>query len=172
MKKLSSRVLWITQTAVLLALLVTLQSVTKPLGQIVTGSCVNAVLVVSALLLGWQSGLCIAAISPVMAYLLQIAPKLEVLPAIIAGNIVYVLLLALLGRGEKPLWKQGTAVAVSAAAKFAALWLLVTQVTARIVKLPPALLVQFSWPQLATALIGGAAAVLIVPMLKKALRRA
>ncbi len=172
MKKLSPRVLWMTQTAVLLALLVTLQGVTKPLGQIVTGSCVNAVLAVAALLVGWQSGLCIAVISPVMAYLLQIAPKLEVLPAIIAGNAIYAVLLALLVKEAAPLWRRGGAVAIAAAAKFAALWLLVTQVTARIVKLPPVVLAQFSWPQLATALIGGAIALLMLPMLKKALRRA
>ncbi len=171
MKKLDPRVLWITETATLLALLVALQGGTKPLGQFVTGSCVNAVLAVSTLLVGWESGLCIGAISPVMAYLLQIAPKMEVLPAIIAGNIVYVSLLALLCRKEMPLWKQAAAVGVSALAKFAALWLLVSQVLARIFQLPPMILAQFSWPQLVTALIGGAAALMIAPVLRKALRK-
>ena len=32
------KVLWITETAVMLALLVTLQALTKPMGQLVTGS--------------------------------------------------------------------------------------------------------------------------------------
>ena len=41
------KVLWITETAVMLALLVTLQALTKPMGQLVTGSCVNAVLAIS-----------------------------------------------------------------------------------------------------------------------------
>ena len=41
---------WITETAVMLALLIALQALTKPLGQLVTGSCVNAVLAVSVLL--------------------------------------------------------------------------------------------------------------------------
>ena len=41
----------ITRTAVLLALLVILQTVTKAAGQIVTGSCVNCVLGVGALML-------------------------------------------------------------------------------------------------------------------------
>ena len=43
----SKRVLWLTETAALTALLIILQTVTKPAGQYVTGSCVNAVLAVS-----------------------------------------------------------------------------------------------------------------------------
>ena len=46
---MSKKVRWITETAVMLALLVTLQALTKPAGQLVTGSCVNAVLAVSVL---------------------------------------------------------------------------------------------------------------------------
>ena len=47
---MNKKILWITETAVMLALLVTLQAVTKPLGQLVTGSCVNAVLAITVLL--------------------------------------------------------------------------------------------------------------------------
>ena len=35
---MKKKILWITETAVLLALLITLQWLTKPLGQLVTGS--------------------------------------------------------------------------------------------------------------------------------------
>ena len=93
---MNKKVLWITETAVLLALLVVLQWITKPLGQIVTGSCVNAVLAVSVLLVGLSSGLTVALISPVCAYLLGIAPNLVAVPAIMAGNAVFVLALSLL----------------------------------------------------------------------------
>ena len=55
---MSKKVRWITETAVMLALLVTLQALTKPLGQLVTGSCVNAVLAVSVLLAGIIYMLC------------------------------------------------------------------------------------------------------------------
>ena len=41
---MSKNVRWITETAVMLALLIALQALTKPLGQLVTGSCVNAVI--------------------------------------------------------------------------------------------------------------------------------
>lgn len=41
---MNKKTLWITETAVMIALLVALQWATKPLGQFVTGSCVNLVL--------------------------------------------------------------------------------------------------------------------------------
>ena len=47
---MNKKVRWITETAVLLALLIVLQWITKPFSQIVTGSCVNAVLAVTVLM--------------------------------------------------------------------------------------------------------------------------
>ena len=41
---MNKKIRWITETAIMLALLVTLQALTKPAGQFVTGSCVNVVL--------------------------------------------------------------------------------------------------------------------------------
>ena len=46
------KTLWITQTAALLALLIMLQLATRSAGQLVTGSCVNAVLALAALIAG------------------------------------------------------------------------------------------------------------------------
>ena len=46
----------IVRTAVMLALLVVLQAATKAAGQFVTGSCVNAVLAVSAWMCGVWDG--------------------------------------------------------------------------------------------------------------------
>ena len=77
----------ITYTAVLLALLIVLQWATKSLGQFVTGSCVNCILAVAALVVGWEGGLAIALVSPFMAFLLNIGPKnIAVVPAIAVGN--------------------------------------------------------------------------------------
>ena len=120
---MNKKVLWITETAVLLALLIVLQWVTKPLGQIVTGSCVNAVLAVTALLVGISGGLTVALISPVCAYLLGIAPNLVAVPAIMVGNTVFVLLLKLLC--GKALWQQILAWLAAAVGKFGTLYLLV-----------------------------------------------
>ena len=54
------KIWWITETAIMLALLVTLQALTKGFGQLVTGSFVNVVLAVSVLVGGWSIGLTVA----------------------------------------------------------------------------------------------------------------
>ena len=77
----------------MLALLVALQAVTKPLGQLVTGSCVNAVLAVATLFVGLGGGLTVALVSPVCAFLLGIAPNFVTVLPIMLGNAVYALLL-------------------------------------------------------------------------------
>lgn len=178
------KIRWITETAIMLALLVTLQALTKGFGQLVTGSCVNAVLAISALVGGVGCGITVALTSPVMAFLLGIAPQVLTVPAIMAGNTVYVVLLYLLASksGKQPL-RQLIAWAVSATAKFAVLYAIVVGLICGVLSeallaagtlKPPmlqALPATFSWPQLVTALIGGAAALLILPVLRKALHR-
>ena len=178
------KLLWITETAVMLALLVALQAITKPLGQLVTGSCVNAVLAVTALVAGLSGGITVAVISPVLAYLLGIAPQILTVPAIMVGNTVFVVLLRLIaGRDSRKIGRQIAAWISAAAAKFAALYAIVVWVICGVfsqgllasgMMKPPmlkALPVTFSWPQLFTALIGGAVALLITPVLRKALHK-
>ncbi len=181
MNKSHGKILWITETAVMLALLIVLQAVTKAMGQFVTGSCVNAILAVTVLLSGLGSGITVALLSPVFAYLLGIAPQLVTVPAIMVGNTVFVVLLKLLSGPE--LWKKVLALAVAALAKFGALYGIVVGLichvladglmTQGLLKEPmiAVLTANFSWPQLVTALIGGTLALLITPVLKKALKR-
>ena len=181
---MNKKIRFITETAIMLALLVTLQALTKPMGQLVTGSCVNAVLAVSALVGGLASGLTVALISPILAFLLGIAPQILTVPAIMAGNSVFVVLLYLLAdRNGKNLVKQAIAWAAAAAAKFVTLYVIVVKIICGV--MAPSLLsagtlnepmlkalpATFSWPQLFTALIGGGIALLIVPVLRKALRK-
>ena len=181
---MSKKIRWITGTAVMLALLVCLQALTKPMGQLVTGSCVNAILAVSALVGGLSSGLVVALCSPVLAFLLGIAPQILTVPAIMAGNSVFVILLSVLAdKTGKNMIKQIIAWIVAAAAKFAALYAIVVLLicgvlsenllAAGVLKVPMlnALPATFSWPQLITALIGGAVALSITPVLRKALHK-
>ena len=177
---------WITETAVMLALLVALQALTKPMGQLVTGSCVNAVLALAALLLGMSSGITIALISPVFAFLLGIAPNFVTVLPIMLGNVCYVLILQ--RATALPPRRQIALLLAAAIGKFLVLYLLVVQLICGVAS--PALLGQklgdivvlappmlkmlptmFSWPQLVTALTGGAVALLIFPTLKKALHK-
>lgn len=183
------KILWITETAIMLALLVTLQAITKPMGQLVTGSCVNAVLGISVLLAGTYSGITVALVSPICAFLLGIAPNFITVLPIMLGNVCFVVLLRLIaGARHKPLWRQPVALVVAAGVKFAVLYLLVVKVICgiasgallgkklgEIVVLAPPMLemlpAMFAWPQLFTALIGGAVALLVVPVLRKALHK-
>ncbi|MBR5272245.1 MAG: ECF transporter S component [Clostridia bacterium] len=171
------KTLWITRTAVLMAMLVLLQSVTKAGGQFVIGSCVNAVLAVAVLFSGLWSGVTVAVISPFLAFFLGIGPQLiAVVPAIAVGNVIYVLILHFLcGKRNLPIWRQGIGLFSAAACKFLALYLIVAQLLCRVLTLSEkqvaTFTAMFSWPQLVTALIGGVVALLIVPTLHKAFRR-
>ncbi len=181
---MNKKILWITETAVMLALLIALQVLTKSMGQLVTGSFVNAILAVSVLTAGLYSGIAVALISPVLAFLLGIAPQILTVPAIMAGNTVYVILLYFIaGRESRKIVRQIAAWLCAAAAKFAALYAIVVLLIcgvfsegllasgllkAPMLKMLPA---TFGVPQLLTALIGGAAGLLIVPILRKALHK-
>ena len=91
---MKNKTFWIAETAVMIALLVALQWVTKPLGQFVTGSCVNLVLGVSTLVGGVWCGAVVALASPFCAFLVGVGPaKLLIVPFIAVGNVVLVLLL-------------------------------------------------------------------------------
>ena len=166
---------WITRTAIMMALLVILQAVTKSAGQLVTGSCVNAVLAVTALVAGLPSGLTVALVSPFVAFLFGIGPQLlPIVPAIAVGNAVFVLLLGSI-YSKKQVLRQALALICAAAAKFVTLYLLVVKLLCSILPLKEAQIATFStmfaWPQLITALIGGAVALLVAPAVCKALHR-
>lgn len=163
----------ITRTAILIALLIALQYATASLGQFVTGSCVNLLLAVAALFVGLWSGVIVAAVSPFFAFFLGIGPKLLVIvPFIALGNLVYVLLLALLAKRFEALPRSLLPAVVAAVCKFLTLYLVVAKLALPMLGLPDkqvaAMSAMFSWPQLVTALIGGVLAALIVPQIKKA----
>ena len=180
----------LTKTALLLAMLICLQwagsfvpeQLTK---QLVTGTLVNCVLAVTALLVGYGGSIAVALISPVCAFLLGIAPNFVTVLPIMLGNTCFVVLLRLLCGSGKPFWRQPMALIVAATVKFAVLYGLVVQVICGIasgallgkklgdvvVLAPPMLKMlptMFTWPQLITALTGGILALLLLPILKKA----
>ena len=171
---MKKRILWVTETAVMLALLIVLQWATKPLGQIVTGSCVNAVLVAAVLLGGLWCGVTVALVSPFCAFLLGIGPQLiAIIPAIALGNGVLVLVLHFVY--GKTVWRRALAWLGAAVCKSAALYLVVVQLLCRVLPLKQPQIdtftAMFSAPQLVTALIGGGLVLLIMPALKKALNK-
>ena len=184
---MNQKIRWITKTAMMLALLICLQWVgsfvpSQMVKQLITGSFVNCVLAVTVLLIGMSSGITVAVISPVCAFLFGIAPNFITVLPIMLGNVCYVVLLRLLT--GKALWRQAVALVCAASVKFAVLYILVVQVICgvaadlllgqklgNIVVLAPPMLkmlpTMFTWPQLVTALVGGGVALLILPVLRK-----
>ena len=191
---MGKKTVWIAETAAMLAMLIALQWLGSQipeqlLKQLITGTCVNAVLAVTVLIVGCGAGVTLSLISPVMAFVLMIAPNIVTVIPIMIGNVCYVLLLQLLVNKSSVLhWKGFLAVGSAAVAKFVVLYLLVVQVICGIaapdllgqkvgetVVLAPKMLemlpAMFTWPQLITAFSGGLLALLIVPALGKALHK-
>jgi len=176
-------VLWIARTAIFIALLIAAQYVTSSLGQFVTGSIVNFLLITATLTAGIYSGIAVAVVSPVAAWLIGIAPNAFLVPSIMAGNVVIVIVYGLLlkksgsleGFKKYALW--AVAVVSGAIAKFLALYLGVVVITLPLITgtlKPPqvkAISTMFSYPQLVTALIGGAVATAVVPAIQSALKK-
>jgi len=180
---LHNRILWITRTGILTALLITLQWLTAGTqafaGQYITGTCVNCILAVSVLVAGLSSGICVALLSPFFAFLLKIGPAVpQIVPCIAAGNIAFVLVLHFLVKGEgMRSWKRWTGLLAAALGKFLVLYTLVTKLFIPLMgenlssKQVTLFSAMFSWPQLVTALLGGFAAMLILPMIQKPINK-
>jgi hypothetical protein len=186
------KVRWITETAVMLALLICLQWVGSMVPdqmtkQLITGTLVNCVLAVTVLMVGLSSGLTVAVISPVCAFIFGIAPNfITVLPIMMANSCYVALLYLIVGKERKFGWRQPVGLAAAALVKFGVLYLLVVKVICGmasgallgkkigdIVVLAPPMLkmlpTMFAWPQLVTAVSGGIIALAIIPVLRKAL---
>lgn len=167
---------WITQTAVLLAMLVAVQGVTSGLGnQFVTGTLVNLILIVAVSLGGMSSGLTIAFVSPFFASLFGIGPKAwQIVLCVAIANAILVLIWQLIAGKKNQFTFSIVATVVAAIAKFGFLYLSVVQFVVPVVIGAPepqatVMSAAFSFPQLITALAGGVIAAIIIPLLKKAL---
>lgn len=158
-----------TSRALALALAVTAGVLIPTLGlpQWITGPLVNAVLLVTALRLGVSEAMVVGLVTPLAALLRGVLPLplLVMTPFIALANATLVGVFgALRGRGR---W---LAVGAAAACKFVVLYAAVTILVARplslamggsaqAVALPAAMVEMMRWPQLATALVGGALAI-------------
>lgn len=173
---MNKKTLWITRTAVFTALLIVAQMATAPLGNtLVTGSLVNMILAVSVMTSGLASGLTVAAISPVCAKLIGIGPLWPLIPFIMAGNISLVLVWNYAGNRSflNKYASYAFAVVTAAVVKFIVLYFGIVKFAIPIMLALPekqaaAVSAIFSVPQLFTALIGGALAAAIIPVVKKA----
>ncbi|RSU09068.1 ECF transporter S component [Vagococcus elongatus] len=175
---MNRKTLWITQTALLLALLVSVQMITSSMkNTLITGSLVNLILIIAVMLGGLSSGLTVACLSPIFAFFFGIGPAFwQIIICIALGNAVLVVAWHFIaGRNSKmSVASTITATIVGGVAKFIFLYLSVVQFLLPFVlhlQGPQAKMISatFSVPQLITALIGGGIAVVVLPLLTKAL---
>ena len=175
----NQKVLWITQTAMVIALLIVLQAATAPLGNtMITGSLVNLMLVIGVMVGGLASGLTVAVLSPIFAKIFGIGPLWALIPFIALGNIALVLCWHFVGkrRFTAPVIVRGMAAMTAAVAKFLVLYVGIVQVAVPVLlqlpeKQAAMISATFSFPQLVTALIGGGLAIIVLPLLGKALKK-
>ncbi|WP_352401009.1 ECF transporter S component [Anaerotignum sp.] len=110
-------------TALLLSMCIVFQSM-KGISVYLTGSAVNALLVMATLSVGMSSGIFIAVITPLIAYLMGHTPVMQMIPlmviVVMVGNLALVLLAGKGRKGNLPLW-----LAAGAVLKAVVLWLLV-----------------------------------------------
>ncbi len=173
---MNKKVLWITQTGVLVALLVIAQMITAPMGNtLLTGSIVNLILIVSTMMCGIYTGVSVAVVSPIFAKFIGIGPLWTLIPFIAIGNIVIVMSWYLIGnkKMKNPMISYVLACIVGAVLKGLTLYILVARFAVPILlqlQEPQATVISgtFSMPQLVTALVGGLVAIVVVPILKKA----
>ena len=171
------KVLWITRTAILIALTVVLQAISLQLGnQYITGSIVNLMLIIAVMTCGLSTGLTVSIFTPVLPTILGFGPPWLLLPFIAAGNMALVTVWHFVGNREivNTYISYGIAAVAGAVAKFLVLYFGVVQIAVPfILGLPEgnAVSIMFSYPQLITAATGGVCAIILLPTLLKAVKQ-
>jgi len=171
-----SKSLKITKTAIMLALLIVLQTLTRGLGQYVTGSLVNCILFMSCYFVGTWGSVVIAIISPFLAFMLGIGPMyLPIVPCIAIANLILVLTCIACFRISSNRYISYLGVALSAVLKAFALYILVVKLLLPNLGLPQnkltVLSIMFSWPQLVTAFLGGIVSLIVKPLIAKGITK-
>ena len=172
-------VLWITQTAIFLALLIAAQAFVA--NQFVRGSIVNFILVASCILVGFSSAASLAVISPIFSFLILSVPIFpHLVPFIILGNFTIIAAVHFISGkslreefGMPPL-RVVAATVTGVVLKYLATYFGVVQIALYLIpnineNQRAAMSLAFSWPQLVTAFIGAGLAVFVVPSIRKAL---
>lgn len=163
--KISTKTL--TRTGVLLALTLAVQLL--KLSQLITGTGVNTLLLVTLMMVGPLQASTIGIITPLVALMVGIMkpPMAPAIPFIMASNAVIVLVFHYLSNKNKYM-----GLVAAAFAKFLVLFGATKLVLSTL--LPPPILdkvaVTFGITQFFTAMAGGFLALIIVPMVKKYLK--
>jgi hypothetical protein len=172
---------YITRAAVILALTIALQFGIRTVipsappfnivNLFLVGSIVNLGLLLATETTGLWAGIVIALAAPITAWLQQHLPSPTMIPAVMAGNIILVVLFWLATRkGGKQSGMRWLGLVIGAAAKMAFLYFAIGAIVGTLGKLPAVaaafIRFSFSWPQFVTAIIGGILSSLIASRIK------
>lgn len=168
----------LVQTALLLTLCIVFQCF-KSLSVFITGSAVNAVLIIATLSVGLYSGLLIAVIAPIVAFFLGATPVMNfipwMIPVIMVGNSIIVLAVHLLHK-KSLIAGLFTGSVLKAAFLWLTVWYIILPLfgnnipEAKRAAMTASIRTTFSITQLITALIGSALAFAIWKPLQKYLK--
>ncbi len=149
---------WLSRTAILLAIALVFQMGGFP--QFITGPLINTVLYLAAMIVGWQGGMLIGILTPVIASIRGILPPplTPLIPFIALGNSILVILFFWLQSKNKI-----AGIIIASLVKS----LLLASAVKLVVQVPPAIAQMMSLPQLITALAGGAIALVLARFFKK-----
>ena len=175
----SKRAAWLAQAALMLVLLYVVQLITIAniplLGQIITGSLVNLVLIVAGGSIGLSASIVAAISSPAFAFLMGKMAFAQMIPVIAAGNVIIVVVAWAFFRNRHRITFGMIAdvggIVFGAVAKWlflwgATLWIMLPVVFGGEQTVASKLGLMFSWPQLVTALIGGVLALFVLPAIR------
>ncbi len=172
---MQKRTLFISRLAIILALTLVIQSGGFP--QPITGPLINAMLLITASILGRIAGVLLGTLTPIVALIRgQLPPVLApMVPFIVIGNGIFVFIFMLLIRNftikirRTPYWTKSLLALIPAAlAKFLFLFLAVRIILPVIfdIHFPDKIVVVMSTPQFFTALIGGIIAIFVLVSLQ------
>jgi len=180
---MKKQVLFISQTSLMLALLIVIQLMTRGMSQFITGPLVNMVLLVTVFTVSLAGGIVVALLSPFLAFLIGIGPAfIQIVLFVSLANTIFVTVAWLLAnkfidsKEIKEKIKTAIALLISAITKTTVLWIGLVQLALPYIPgLKPQQQVviasSFSWPQLITALVGGALAWIVIPIVVKATKK-
>lgn len=161
------------EASLLLAIAIVFQIIGRnvpEINQFLVGPIINCILILTVLICDRWKGVIVGILTPLLAFFVGqlAAPLAPFIPFIIVGNCLFVLIFSLFQKGK--LIKRCIGVIIGALVKFAFLAFSATKLIYLFnisfpEKVAKALAVSMGIPQLITALVGGAFALIIVQLL-------
>ncbi|SHJ85372.1 hypothetical protein SAMN02745227_00873 [Anaerobranca californiensis DSM 14826] len=159
---------FITRTAIFLALALVFQIYFRTFAQPVVGPLVNFVLFLTTMLVGITSAIIVGSLTPLIAFSFGIMPLFPVVPFIMVGNILMVAIYYFISKNSPGYLSTFLGVLAAAFGKFLFLALAIRYVAPLFLpQVPPPIVQALSLPQFYTALTGGILSILVAKGLER-----